>query len=141
MAETGGIIHSILSMGPLSDIEMAVDVLAGAEYDLRKKINNALEEEYAEDKHNEAVLSSAEISHLVGIFKVFFDQWGSDPKLTRNNSRTLTFLATVFAGENDYLAEYNKVCYLIRQNLPTAIGEGKDLFKAPPPFKSVIFDD
>jgi hypothetical protein len=140
MDEYAGIIHSFLSQGPLSDVNAAVEVLANAEIEFRKKINDMLDGEYDEKEFAAARNANSEISRLIGIFKVFFNQWSKDNRLTRNSS-ALSLLACVFSGENEYLGEYNKVCYLLKKNLPDSVGEEKDLLKAPEPFKSEIFDD
>lgn len=151
MAETGGILHSILSMGPMSDINMAMEVYVDAYCRLRDIINSILfndfleksqekSREEIENDHESAVVAAAEIKHIVGIFKVFFDQWHLREQFRKNNF-ILTNLATIFCDEDDFRGEYNKVCYMIRQNLPTAVGEGQSVLKAPEPFKSQIFDD
>ena len=140
MAETGGILHSILSMGPMSDIHMAMEVYVDAYCRLRDIINSMLYDDKSQEDHELAVVAAAEIKHIVGIFKVFFDQWHLREQFRKNNF-ILTNLATIFCDEDDFRGEYNKVCYMIRQNLPTAVGEGQNVLKAPEPFKSQIFDD
>jgi hypothetical protein len=109
--------------------------------DLRDIINTMLYEDNTDDSaHEDAVIAAAEIKHIVGIFKIFFDRHYANEKFRKNNI-ILINLATIFCDEDDFMGEYNKVCYLIKQNIPAAVGEGKDVLRAPEPFKSQIFDD
>ncbi len=134
-AEYGGIIAATLSAG---DFDTSMEVYSVAYSELRGSIDDVL---YSKNINNiDLSVLNAELNHIIGLFKTYFDKWYDKSEFKQCNY-ILTRLATIFSEEVDFAAEYNKVCYLIRQNMPVAVGTEKNIFCAPELFKSTIFDD
>ncbi len=124
-AEYGGIIAATLSAG---DFDTSMEVYSVAYSELRGSIDDVL---YSKNINNiDLSVLNAELNHIIGLFKTYFDKWYDKSEFKQCNY-ILTRLATIFSEEVDFAAEYNKVCYLIRQNMPVAVGTEKNIFCAP----------
>ncbi len=124
-AEYGGIIAATLSAG---DFDTSMEVYSVAYSELRGSIDDVL---YSKNINNiDLSILNAELNHIIGLFKTYFDKWYDKSEFKQCNY-ILTRLATIFSEEVDFAAEYNKVCYLIRQNMPVAVGTEKNIFCAP----------
>lgn len=127
-AEYGGIIAATLKAG---DFDTSMEVYSVAYSELKGSIDDVVYEDITPS--TDLSILNAELNHIIGLFKTFFDKW-YDKSEFRQCNYILTRLATVFSEEIDFAAEYNKVCYLIRQNMPIAVGTEKNIFRAPEPF-------
>lgn len=122
MGETGGIIYSMLFSSPsemcIEVFDTVIDIYSCQYGELRSTINDLVLAEKSDN--DDYAVAAKEIEHLVGIFKKFFDKWYENEEFKQTNY-ILTRLATVFCDEDAFIGEYNKVCYLIRQNTSAAI--------------------
>ncbi len=99
MSEAAGLLFAALSAG---------------DFDLSLEIYNSAYDELLENIDDEYF--APELNHIISMFKKFFDKNYEIEEFKRDNY-ILTRLATVFSEEDNFRGEYNKVCYLIRQNL------------------------